>query len=401
MRILLVHNYYGSAGPSGENQVFEAEQELLQEHGHDLHLFVRHSDSIRSMGRRGELLGGLVTPWNPREASALRQVVKAFHPNVVHVHNTFPLISPAIFHAAGESAATILTLHNYRLFCPGALVMREGRVCTDCLDRRSVVPAIRHGCYRGSRAATLPLALSVSLHRRIRTWTRHVDAFITLSEFQRERMTRAGLPPDRVFVNPNFFPGNPEVMPWEERANDVVFVGRLTPEKGVTSLVKAWSLWGDGAPELRIVGDGPLRADLEERAESSASSNIRFLGQVSSEVAHREIAAARMLVLPSICFEGFPMVIREAFAFGTPVAVSDIGPLPSIAEQGTSGVVFAPDDPRLLMETARTAWESPGQLERLSKGARAAFERSYTEDAHYDKLMGIYDAAIARKGASP
>jgi glycosyltransferase involved in cell wall biosynthesis len=319
---------------------------------------------------------------------------------VVHVHNTFPLLSPAIFHSVGDSAASVLTLHNYRLFCPGALMLRNGCVCTECLDSGSVIPALRHGCYRGSRIATLPLALSISLHRRIGTWTRCVDAFIALTNFQQDRLAAAGLPRDGVFVNPNFFPGNPDPPPWEERSGHVVFVGRLTPEKGAATLVEAWLLWGERAPELRIVGDGPLREELEERARSGMNATIRFLGQVSGHEAQREIASARLLVLPSTCFEGFPMVIREAFAFGTPVAVSNIGPLPQIVEHGTNGVVFSIHDPRALMETVRSAWETPGLLARLSHGARAAFESSYTEDAHYGKLMAIYEAALARKRLS-
>lgn len=373
---------------------------MIEGRGHAVAAHLRHSDDIRSHGLLGLIHGALVTPWNPFAAAALRRVVRSFQPHVVHVHNTFPLISPAIFHVVGSSATIVLTLHNYRIFCPGALVMRDGHVCTECLDRHSVIPALRHGCYRGSRLATLPLALSVSLHRRIGTWTRHVDAFIALSDFQCERMVSAGLPHDRVFVNPNFFPGNPATLPWKERGSHVVFVGRLTPEKGVASLVEAWLLWGEEAPELRIVGDGPLREEMERRAASTTSASIRFLGQVSSQDAQREIASARLLILPSIWFEGFPMVIREAFAFGTPAAVSNIGPLPFIVEHGTSGVVFATDDPCSLMETVRSVWKAPGILKQLSKGARAAFERSYTEDAHYERLMQIYEAALARKGLS-
>lgn len=361
---------------------------------------MRHSDEIRSTGTRGLLRGGLATPWNFSAAAALRRVVRSFRPHVVHVHNTFPLLSPAIFHSVRDSAALVLTLHNYRLFCPAALMLRDGSVCTECLDTGSVLPSLRHGCYRGSTIATLPLALSVSLHRRIGTWTRCVDAFIVLTDFQQDRMAAAGLPRDRVFVNPNFFPGNPDPVPWEDRSGHVVFVGRLTPEKGGATLVEAWLLWGERAPELRIVGDGPLGTELQERARCGINATIRFLGQVSSQAAQREIASARLLVLPSACFEGFPMVIREAFAFGTPVAASNIGPLPQIVEHGRSGVVFPARDPRALMETVRSAWETPGLLARLSRGARAAFEASYTEDAHYGKLMAIYEAALARKGLS-
>lgn len=400
MKVLLVHNFYGSEAPSGENLVFQAEKALLEQHGNTVTNFTRHSDEIRAQGAWGTLKGALATPWNPWMAAAVAEKVAAWQPDVVHVHNTFPLISPSIFSAIGGKAARVLTLHNYRLFCPAAIPMRSGKVCTACLDTRSVWPAVRHGCYRESRAATVPLALNVALHRHLGTWRRQVDAFVSLSDFQRRRMVEAGLPPGRVHVKPNFYPGSPAVIPWTKREDYAVFAGRLTPEKGVMSLLRAWSEWssvhGD-APELRIVGDGPLRAELEGMA---ANLPVRFLGQLSAEEAQAQIARGRLLVLPSECFEGFPMVVREAFAFGTPVAVSNLGPLPSIVESGRNGVVFEPADPSSLASTVRMACQASHFLERLAKGARQTFEERYTEDANYKMLMRIYEAAIMESKGS-
>lgn len=392
MKTLLVHNFYGSAAPSGENQVFEAERALLQARGDEVAVFTRHSDEIRAQGAWGKVKGALSTPWNPWMAQALRRAVERINPDVVHAHNTFPLISPGIFRAIGPRAARVLTLHNYRLFCPAGIPMRNGRVCTDCLDTRTPLPALQHGCYRGSRVATLPLALSVGLHRLTGTWTRQVDAFIALSEFQRQRMAEAGLPLDKVYVKPNFYPGMPAVLPWGERQPYVVFAGRLTAEKGVVSLLRAWAAWGTGAPELRVVGDGDLRPELEGLAKSLP---VKFLGQLPAAEAQAQIAGACLQVLPSECFEGFPMVVREAFAFGTPAAVSNIGPLPSIVQAGESGLVFEPANPPSLLHAVRTAWETPGLLERLGRGARREFETKYTEDANYAQLMAIYEQAIA------
>lgn len=394
MKVLLAHNYYGSAAPSGENQVFEAEGKLLRERGHEVSEFIRHSDAIRDKGAWGVVQGALSTPWNHFAAKAIEKMVEALQPDIVHVHNTFPLLSPAIFPAIGHRAARVLTLHNYRLFCPAAIPMRAGQVCTDCLDRRSVLPALQHGCYRGSRLATLPLAANVALHRRLGTWTKQVDAFIALTEFQRERMIQAGLPADLVHVKPNFYPGNPAIVPWADRRPCVVFAGRLSAEKGVLALVRAWLMWGASAPELRILGDGDLRGELERLAATAPKVPIRFLGQLAGVSAQEEIARARLLVLPSEWFEGFPMVVREAFAFGTPAAVSNIGPLPSIVRQGENGVVFAPGDPQSLLAAVRAAWEKTGELERLAAGARRSFEVLYTEEANYRMLMAIYAQAI-------
>lgn len=394
MRILLAHNFYGSAAPSGENQVFEAEKALLQSRGHELAEFTRHSDEIRGQGVWGVLKGAAATPWNPWAARAIRQVVARFQPDVVHVHNTFPLLSPAIFHAlSGTGVARVMTLHNYRLFCPAAIPMRAGKVCTDCLDRRSVLPALQHGCYRNSRLATAPLALNVALHRAAGTWTKEVDAFIALTEFQRQRVVAAGLPAGRVHVKPNFYPGSPGVVPWAQRKPYVVFAGRLTAEKGVTTLVRAWQLWGNDAPELRVLGGGELRAELENMAQDLP---VRFLGQLSATKAQQQIAGASLLLLPSEWFEGFPMVVREAFAFGTPAAVSNLGPLPSIVKHGESGLVFEAGNPASLLEVVSRAWRAPGLLEQLGRGARAAFEAHYTEDANYTTLMAIYGKAMAQ-----
>ena len=391
MKVLLVHNFYGSAAPSGENQVVEAEKALLQARGHDVAEFTRHSDEVRVQGAWGTIKAAAATPWNPWSARAIRQAAARFRPDVVHVHNTFPLISPSIFHAlAGTGVARVLTLHNYRLFCPAAIPMRAGKVCTDCLDRRSAWPALQHGCYRNSRPATLPLAINVALHRAAGTWAHQVEAFIALTEFQRQRVVDAGLPASRVFVKPNFYPGNPAVVPWAQRQPCVVFAGRLTAEKGVATLIRAWQLWGPGAPELRVLGDGPLRADLEAMA---AGLPVRFLGQVSTTEAQRQIAQASLLVLPSECFEGFPMVVREAFAFGTPAAVSNLGPLPSIVTHGVSGVVFEAGNAAALLHEVGSAWSTPDLLLSLGLGARASFDANFTDEANHEVLMGVYEHA--------
>ena len=393
MRILLVHNFYGSSAPSGENQVFATEQKLLLLHGHEVVEFTRHSDEIRSAGVMGIFTGGLSTPYNPFMARAIKKKFEEFKPDVVHVHNTFPLISPSIFSAIGHSAARVLTLHNYRLLCPAAIPMRDGKVCTDCLDLSTAWPSLRHGCYRNSRLATLPLAINVALHRALGTWQHEVDAFIALTEFQRTTMVAAGLPGDKIHVKPNYFPGNPIVVPWPERGTYAVFAGRLSEEKCVAALVKAWMSWGPDAPELRMIGDGPLRGELEKVATGTA---IHFLGQLPAAETIRQIAKAHLLLLPSECFETFGLTIVEAFAVGTPAAVSNIGPLPSIVNQGINGVVFEAANPQSLLTTVRNAWQTPGMLEQLGVGARKSFETLYTEDINYTCLIDIYRTAIER-----
>ena len=217
-----------------------------------------------------------------------------------------------------------------------------------------------------------------------------MDAYIALSDFQKEMMIGSGLPRELVHVKPNFYPGDPAVTPWVWRDEAAVFAGRLSEEKGVGFLVRAWREWGRSAPELRIVGDGPLRGVLEREA---AGGRVRFLGQVSAADAIAEIARAQLLLLPSVCFEGFPMTIREAYAHGTPCAVSNLGPLPSIVKEGETGVVFEAGNAEALLAAVRGVWES-GRLEAMGAAARKEFEAKYTEEVNYRQLMDIYAQAI-------
>ncbi|WP_374240802.1 glycosyltransferase family 4 protein [Zoogloea sp.] len=392
-KVLFVHNYYGSASPSGENQVFEAEANLVAAQGVCVERFVKSSDSIRQMGAVGALIGALSTPWNPFSAAEIRKKALQFRPDVVHVHNTFPLISPSIFTALRGICARVLTLHNYRLFCSAAIPMRGGEVCIECIEKRSSLPSLRYGCYRGSRLATLPLAANIGLSRALKIWQNDVDAFVVLSEFQRDLVVAAGLPEKKVYVKPNFYPGCPSVVQWGERGNYAVFVGRLTPEKGVDILLDSWkSLIGRCKVELRVIGSGPLLEHLKHKA---VGLPITFMGQLSSEDAQRQIASAKLLILPSICYEGFPMVVREAYAFGTPVAASDLGPLSSIVKNNISGVLFRAGDFSDICEKISQILRDDETLKKLSSGAREEFEKFYTEENNWGLLRSIYEASCS------
>ncbi len=399
MKILLAHNFYGSSAPSGENSAYLAELDLLVRSGHEVLEFTRHSDEIRARGPIGTLQGALATPWNPFAVWALRQVLEREQPEILHVHNTFPLLSPAIFRATrGFETASVLTLHNYRCFCAAGIPMHNGTPCTECLDQRSVLPALRRGCYRDSRLATAPLATMIALHRLIGTWQRDVDAFIALTPFQRDHLVKAGLPGDKVHVKPHFYPDPPEPLPWSEREQKVVFVGRLREEKGLYSLVEAWKRWGEEAPGLELIGDGPERESLQNAAgELYAGRKIKFLGQLPFSEGQQVLAGARLLVLPSLCFEGFPMVIREAFALGVPVAASRLGSMPCIVNEGDDGVLFAPGDSGDLLAALKTVWADERRLAAMAKEARKTFEREYTAPVNHKLLMDIYQAATARR----
>ena len=401
MRVLLVHNYYGSAAPSGENVAFEAERDLLRAHGHEVVELTRRSDELDREALTGRLRAGLATPFNPLAVRAVRRAIGRERPDVMHVHNTFPLLSPAIFRAArGTATATVATLHNYRNFCAQPVLTRDGRPCTLCLDRRSSLPAVRYGCYRGSRVATLPLALMAAVHRCAGTWRRDVDRFVALTEFQQGMLVRAGLDAHRIEVKPHFLAAPPAVRPWAERRGEVLYLGRLGPEKGVRTLVEAWARWRDGAPRLELVGSGPELSALEAViGHEHGEGRVRLHAAVPFEVAQERLADARLLVLPSECFEGFPLVIREAYAHGVPVAASRLGSLVELVRDGETGVLFAPGDAGDIRRTVGAAWADQGRLAEMGRRARAEFDARYTAEANHETLMRIYAAAVAHRRA--
>jgi glycosyltransferase involved in cell wall biosynthesis len=261
-------------------------------------------------------------------------------------------LSPSVFYAASREPATILTLHNYRLCCAAGMPMRDG-------------------CYRGKKLATVPLAASIALHRFLGTWTKLVTTFIVLSEVQKRRMADAGLLVERIAVKPNYYPGYPEPIRWTDREDTAVFAGRLTEDKGVRELIAARTRWGPSSPTLEVIGDGPLMAEFRSTVESARTSPIRFMGFLPSSATAERMRKAKLVILPSKCFEGFPLVVREAFAFGTPVAVSELGPLPEIVTDGVNGLVFRAGDPSSILGVVMTNWTVKGVLEQLSRGARS------------------------------
>ncbi len=390
MRVLVIHNSYGSEAPSGENAAVDAEVELLRRRGADVLTVTRSSDEIRGRGLSGAVVGGLAWIANPHSCRDIRTQARAFAPHVIHVHNTFPLVSNGIFRALRGIAPRVLTLHNYRLVCPAAIPLRNGAPCTLCIEARSGWPGVWHRCYRGSAAATLPLALRATIDRALGTWTREVEAFIALSQFQKRLLVRAGLPAETMHVRANPFYGTSRPIPWNERENHVLYAGRLSAEKGVLDLIEGWQRGGTKAPRLRVVGDGPARGELERRASGQP---ITFVGPLSREATLGEIARARLLVVPSRWFEGFPLVIAEALAHGTPLAVADVGPLGDIVRDAGAGGCFSTGNPASLWDKVSTMWLDDDALQRSSLNALAAYQRDYTAGAAYIRLLDIYGRA--------
>lgn len=392
MKILLVHNHYGSEAPSGEERMFYEEFLLLKQMGHDVYTFETYSDWVIKLGILGKFLAAIVVPWNPITKYFLQKKVKKIKPDVIHVHNTFPLLSPSIFYIKKGKAVFVKTLHNYRLQCPGGIPMREEAICTNCITKKSVVDSLIYGCYKKSRVLTLPIAVNVWLHRKLKTWHKRVDAFVVMTKFQKNLICNGDFPASKVFVKPNFLlPSFDKLKPYHERNGSCVYIGRLSPEKGVRNLIETWRLWGQGAPLLKIVGDGEERFSLESEAKGLP---IEFVGQVDKEQVNSIISDAALLILPSKCLETFGLVVIEALSRGTPVAVSNTGGLPSLITHGVNGFVFDSCSPVSMLRTLTEAFSNYELLNEMSFQSTAIFDSKYLPDGNYSILHNIYQKVI-------
>jgi len=384
MRILALHTHYQQRG--GEDESFSAEVALLQERGHQVQPVTFHNQGLETL-RRWEQAA--VTLWNREAYRQVREAIRTFRPDLVHIHNTFPLASPAVIHAAkAEGVPVVMTLRNYRLLCVNALLFREGRVCEACLGRIPWRGAV-YGCYRQSRAASAVVAGMLTLHRLLGTWSL-VDRFIALTDFARQKFIQAGFPPEKLAVKPNFV--HPDPGPGEGRGGYALFVGRLSPEKGIRTLLRAWERLGGRVP-LKVVGDGPLAEEV--RGAAGRLPGVEWLGRKAQEEVYALMGDAAFLVFPSEWYEGFPMVIAEALARGVPILATPLGSQGSIVDHGRTGLLFRPGDPEDLAEKVEWAWTHPNDLREMGREARREYEQKYTAEKNYEILMDIYERARA------
>jgi len=391
MRILSVHNYYRS--PGGEDAVFAAEAALLRAAGHRVSEMTAHNDEIREAG-----LGlAMRAVWNRDYATELADAVRRERIEVVHFHNTVPIVSPASIRAASlAGAAVVMTLHNYRVVCPAGTMFRDGRICERCVGRSFPWPSVVRGCYRDSRLASATIGVANTLHRWLGTWRNHVDRFLALTDFAKRKFVAAGLPAAATIVKPNFVedPGPRELRP--ERA---LFVGRLTREKGIVTFLEAVAR----APELsfRIVGDGPFAAEVEAAVQRHA--NLEWLGWCDRAQIEAELARAACLVFPSQWYEGMPMTMLEAMALGVPVVASRCGAMAEIVAHGHNGLLCEPGDGAALADAVRSIASNRLLQRRMAVAARREYEERYTPASNLAQLERVYREAWAsawrRRGA--
>jgi glycosyltransferase involved in cell wall biosynthesis len=389
MRILLCHAYYQQ--PGGEDQSFEAEAALLEAHGHEVQRYTQHNDAVEKISR---LSLAAKTIWNRTTHRELTGILREFQPEVLHCTNTLPLISPSAYYAArAQGVAVVQSLRNYRQICPGSLLMRDGQVCEDCVGKLLATSAVRHGCYRGSRLATAVVAGMNAFHRLLGTWSSAVDLYFTLSEFAKSRFVSAGWPAEKIVVKPNFIDPDPGLG--RGSGKYAVFVGRLSPEKGISTLLDAWRQLPEPIP-LKIVGQGPCEGEIQ--AFAAAHPHVELVGRKPLQEVLDLIGEASFLVMPSIWYETFGRTIIEAYAKGTPVIASRLGAMQELVDDGSTGLLFNPGDAADLATKVQCLWRDPRRREDMRHAARAEYEQHYTAEPNHERLLDIYHQAIALRG---
>jgi glycosyltransferase involved in cell wall biosynthesis len=388
MRILLVHNRYRIAG--GEDAGMHDEIAMLKDRNHEIALV--EADNMEISGALSQLKTGVGAIYSRRGKQRVAAELARFRPDVMHVHNFFPLFSPSIYSAAHEAGvAVVQTLHNYRLVCPNAMFLRNGHVCEDCFGAAIALPGVIHACYRGSRLATVPVAVMEAVHRAMGTWRKGVDAYITRSEFARQKLAASGLPADRMFVQPSFVHPAPPVGDGD--GGYALFVGRLSQEKGISTLLAAWKQLAAEIP-LKIVGDGPMAEMVKSATDKTPA--IEWLGRIPREQVATLMRHASVLVFPSIWYETFGLVMVEAFAVGLPVVASNLGTMSTLVQHGRTGLHFRPGDPEDLVAQVRWARSHPKNLREMRQAARQEYEAKYTAERVYGTLVNIYLTAMKR-----
>ncbi|MGO9087456.1 MAG: glycosyltransferase [Terriglobales bacterium] len=397
MKVAIVHNSYQQ--PGGEDFVFDQERQLLQAKGHTVVAYHRSNFEVESYTGLKRLGLAQRTIWAGDTRRDFAELLRREKPDLVHVHNTFMIISPSIYAACREAGVPVVqTLHNFRLFCPAGTFFRDGKVCEECVDH-GLVRSVQHACYRDSVSATAVTALMLAVHRQAGTWTNGIDSYISLTQFSRSRGLRAGLPAEKVFVKPNFV--HPDPGMGTGTGEYAVFAGRLSPKQRVTTILDAWGrLAGQGLSiPAWIVGGGPERSELEAEAEQRKLTNVVFKGQLPHPETVAAIRGARFLVFTSQWYENFPLTIAESFACGVPVICSRLGAMQEIVEDGRTGLHFTPGDPDDLAAKVEWAWNHPERMRAMGQEARSEYEAKYTADKNYEQLMNIYRHTLAKRGS--
>jgi glycosyltransferase involved in cell wall biosynthesis len=386
-RILIVHNRYRF--PGGEDTVVETEAALLRSRGHEVRMYIDYNEALLGETQLQRIRS---LAWSTRTTGALSNILETFRPDVVHCHNTFYRISPAVFWLCSRRGIPVVkTLHNFRLGCVNARLSRNGRPCDVCIrSSAGFLHAVRNRCFQHSAWKTFALGGTIAAHRHLGTYSAKVAAYICLCECARRKHILCGLPEGKLLIKPNCVHPDPGIG--SGGGSSCLFVGRLEEDKGVRILLDAAS---QIIQPVWIAGQGPLESEVREAA--AKHSNIRYLGPVSRDQVFDLMKSARLLIFPSLAYENFGMTIIEAFSVGLPVVASRQGAPLELVEDGVTGRHYQPDSAADLARSIETLWSDAAMLARMREASRAAYLSKYSGDATYQALLSIYRGVLAEK----
>lgn len=386
----MIHNYYQNAG--GEDSVVENERQMLERYGHSVFMYTKSNQEIRTLKGKLKFLFSFL--YSKEAYQEVKRLIAENSIEIVHVHNTFPLITTSVYAAAYDAGVPVVqTLHNFRLVCPGALYMRAGKICQEC-NQKGLRHAIKYGCYRNSKFQTA-MAVLTQLNSRRGGMYDKVSVYIALTEFNKQKF-EAEFPwcRKKIYVKPNFIKSNP--VPYDSKlqteiSEEYIYVGRLSEEKGIALLLEAFEQLHQ--VKICLIGTGPLANDVEKYIDERHIKNIRILGSLTHEEVIKRLRHAKSLILPSIWYEGFPMVIVEALSCGIPVIGSRLGNIQEVIRDNENGLLFDGGSADDLKEKIRLLESDQELYNNLKTGAQNTYLQSYTEEKNYNCLEEIYEIA--------
>ena len=388
MRILVGHNYYQQ--PGGEDSVFRSETRMLSSFGHEVCTYERNNNELK---KRLALINPFSLRWSRRSYHDVRALIRRHRPDVAHFHNIFFLLTPSVYDAChDEGVPVVQSLHNFRLLCGNGLFFRDGRSCEDCLVK-GLWAGVWNRCFRGSFLATAYTMHIIKYHWHRRTWQDRVNHFIVATDFTKKKYVDRGLAPEKISVKPHCVP-DPALAANIREKGHALFIGRLSEEKGLSVLLKAWHMLPDTM--LYVLGQGPMLKDAQRYISRYQLKNVKLLGFVNRLVYQDMIARAKVVIVPSLCYDNFPQVIVEAYAFGVPVVASRIGSFPEFVIEGVTGMLFLAGNATDLAQKVAMLMKGAGMCEEFGRNARKEYERKYTTDVNAQCLTEIYKKVLSQ-----
>ena len=388
MKILIAHNRYQQAG--GEDAVVQTEYDILKKYGEDVFLYERNNAELKTYSPLKKINFLLSLSWSKKSYQDFRSAIRKYSPDIVHFHNIFYMMTPAVYDACRDKHVPVVqSQHNFRPLCSNGLFFRDNHVCEECLHH-SLWRGVRHRCYHNSYIQSFFIARMLQIQKQNQTWHKKIDRYIMASEFTKQKYVEAGISAEKISIKPHALLQSPN--PSRHPSDYALFVGRLSTEKGIEVLLKAWEPVQN--TKLKIMGNGPLLNSLQDYIRNKKITNVEFLGFRSQEDYEKDMQGAKFLIVPSTCYENFPRIFSEAYARGIPIIASRLGSMQHLVVEGKTGLTFEAGNHEDLTTKIRWAMDHPKELEQTSREAHRVFEEQYTAPKNYALLMDIYQKTL-------